>query len=103
MAIALNVVLQSGLNSAVRSSDNCWARLRGNWLSGNVLSKSCREDDLGLNAAVKIAAPEHQCAAIVSILFELLCGCSDFRFNRGTRAESARGSYSGVVELLYFK
>jgi len=69
----------------------------------NVLSKSCREDDLRLNAAVEIAAPEHQCAAIASMLFELLSRCSNFRFNWWTRAESARGRYRGVIELFHFE
>src|ERR1700686_3206572 len=56
----------------------------------NVLPKGRRKDNLWLNAAVEIAAPEHQCTAIVSMLFELLCSCSNFRFNWWTRAESAR-------------
>jgi hypothetical protein len=55
------------------------------------------------DAAVKIAAPEHQCAAIASMLFELLCGSSNFSFNWWTRAESARGRYRRVIELLHFK
>jgi hypothetical protein len=37
------------------------------------------------------------------MLFELLCGCSNFGFNWWTRAESARGRYRGVIELLHFK
>jgi hypothetical protein len=72
-------------------------------LLANVLSKGSRKDDLWLNAAVKIAAPEHQCTAIVSVLFELLCGRSNFRFNSWTRAEPARGRHRWVVELLHFK
>jgi hypothetical protein len=56
-----------------------------------------------LNTAVKIAAPEHQYAAITSMLFELFCGCSNFRLNWWTRAESARGCYRGIIELFYFK
>jgi hypothetical protein len=79
------------------------ARLREDGSSGERTLEKLPKGRLWLNGAVKIAAPEHQRAAIVSMLFELLCGCSNFRFNWWTRAESARGRYRGLIDLLYFK
>jgi hypothetical protein len=69
----------------------------------DVLSKGCGEDGLWLDASVEIAIPEHQGAAIVSMLFELFRGFSNLLSNRGTRTESSSRFYGGFVEFLYFK